>query len=131
MEQTSRTFDGLLRDLIRLRDQTCRTPYCDAPIRHIDHVTTHADGGPTSYDNAQGLCQTCNYAKEHPAWRTSRVIGSDHHEVKITTPTGHTYRSQPPPLPGEASHADRCGDEPGEESVSPGIAAILALSRAG
>ena len=27
-----------LRGLITTRDDTCRTPYCDAPIRHADHI---------------------------------------------------------------------------------------------
>lgn len=54
------------RDLITIQDETCRTPYCDAPIRHIDNITRFADGGETSYANGQGLCETRNYAKEHP-----------------------------------------------------------------
>src|SRR5215204_5959186 len=33
-----RRFDGWLAQLISLRDRTCRDPYCDAPIRHLDHV---------------------------------------------------------------------------------------------
>src|SRR5829696_6341671 len=31
-----RRFDGWLAQLISLRDRTCRHPYCDAPIRHLD-----------------------------------------------------------------------------------------------
>ena len=38
-------LDGWLAKLIKLRDQTCRNPYCEAPIRHIDHITRHSDGG--------------------------------------------------------------------------------------
>lgn len=98
MESTSRRFDGLLRELITVRDQTCRTPYCDAPIRHIDHIEAHAAGGPTSYDNGQGLCENCNYRKEHPGWRSTRARGDGYrHTVHTITPTGHVYRSEPPP----------------------------------
>ena len=39
MESSSRRFAGLLAELLRLRDgDTCRTPGCDAAIRHLDHV---------------------------------------------------------------------------------------------
>jgi hypothetical protein len=48
-----RAFDGALETLIRARDgNRCTAPYCDAPIRHIDHIqrwspdaTTPARGG--------------------------------------------------------------------------------------
>jgi hypothetical protein len=51
MESGRRCFDGNLRRLLIRRDGTCRTPWCDAPIRHVDHVLDHASGGPTSLDN--------------------------------------------------------------------------------
>lgn len=97
MESSNRCFTGQLRQLIAIRDQACRTPYCDAPIRQIDHVTPHASGGATSYENAQGLCEACNYRKEHPDWRTR-----PDREGRITTitPSGCKYDSAPPPLPG-------------------------------
>lgn len=57
---------GLLRDLVELRDQTCRTPYCDAPIRDVDHIIPVHAGGTTTPSNLQGLCQSCNLAKEIP-----------------------------------------------------------------
>ena len=69
MESSSRRFDGLLAELLRLRDGgTCRTPGCDAPIRHLDHVQRAADDGRTSAVNGQGLCERCNYVKETPGW---------------------------------------------------------------
>lgn len=52
-----------------VRDGRCRTPWCDAPIRHGDHVTDAAEGGPTSLDNGQGLCERCNKTKNLPGWR--------------------------------------------------------------
>jgi hypothetical protein len=82
-----------------LRDQTCRTPGCDAPIRHLDHVRRAARGALTSAPNGQGLCEACNYAKEAPGWRAD-VVSIEPHVVEITTPTGHVYRSQAPPQPG-------------------------------
>lgn len=104
MDSKARYFPPALARLIRTRDQTCRTPWCDAPIRHIDHIRPHAEEGPTSYANGQGLCEACNHAKEAPGWkaRTTDVPGQ-RHTVRTITPTGHSYRSVAPPLPGASS----------------------------
>src|SRR5215207_9593449 len=69
MESTSSYFRHGLAEFIDLRDRRCRTPYCNAPIRHRDHAVPRAAGGPTTTDNGQGLCEACNYAKETPGWR--------------------------------------------------------------
>jgi hypothetical protein len=99
METRRRFFDGPLRRFLVLRDQTCRNPWCDAPIRHLDHIERAADGGPTSGDNGQGLCEACNHAKEAAGWHTRRLPGPDH-LVETTTPTGHRYQSRAPDPPG-------------------------------
>ena len=98
MDSRRRTFDGELREFLILRDQVCRTPWCDAPIRHADHITPAADGGPTTAQNGQGLCEACNYAKQATGWKTIPLPG-DRHQVLITTPTGHTYLSTAPDPP--------------------------------
>ena len=51
MDSRRRRFTGQLRQLLLFRDQTCRVPYCDAPIRHIDHVVPRARGGKSTWDN--------------------------------------------------------------------------------
>jgi hypothetical protein len=86
---------------IGLRDQTCRTPYCDAPIRHRDHAQPHHRGGPTSAENGLGECERCNYAKESPGWRVT-ASGDENslHTAEFATPTGHRYKSTAPPAPG-------------------------------
>ncbi|MGM7667471.1 DUF222 domain-containing protein [Microbacterium sp. A93] len=94
MESQRREFTGKLRSMIMLRDNTCRTPYCGAPIRHVDHATPYRDGGPTSYANGSGLCERCNYTKEHPGWKHQATPDQLH----VTTPTGHNYTSRPRPL---------------------------------
>ena len=96
MDSRARHFpDGARRFLIT-RDQICRTPWCDAPIRHIDHITPAGRGGPTTIGNGQGLCANCNYTKQSPNW-TART---DHHgTITTTTPTGHIAASPPPELP--------------------------------
>jgi hypothetical protein len=95
MDSRARLFPGGLRRLIRLRDQSCRTPWCDAPIRHIDHVVSHGVDGPTSGANGQGLCQACNHAKQAPRWRARPGPGGT---VTTTTPTGHIHSTRPPPV---------------------------------
>ncbi len=98
MDSHRRAFDGALREFLVIRDQVCRTPWCDAPIRHADHPVPVADGGTTSAENGQGLCEACNYAKEAAGWQ-AMPLPSERHEVLTTTPTGHTYVSTAPDPP--------------------------------
>ena len=158
MDSKARFVSAGLARFIIARDRTCRTPWCDAPIRHHDHVLPSRSGGATRAENLQGLCEACNQAKEAPGWKASagRVGavgagaggaggavgavgagadgaggaggaradgdagmgaggidgagssggvgksggGSGRHTVTVTTPTGHTYHSTAPPLPG-------------------------------
>ncbi|MER6971045.1 DUF222 domain-containing protein [Nocardioides sp. NPDC000445] len=94
MESRSRKAPEGLAEFITTRDGgICRTNGCDAPIRNIDHVERHADGGETRSENLQGLCERCNQAKEALGWRARP--GPDG-SVITTTPTGHTYISPPP-----------------------------------
>jgi hypothetical protein len=97
-----RYFNGWLAKLIRLRDQTCRGPYCDAPIRHIDHITRHTDNGPTMLQNGRGTCAKCNYAREMPGWHINVInaeLLNQPHTIHTTTPTGHHYLSRAPDPP--------------------------------
>jgi Domain of unknown function (DUF222) len=60
-----RSFDGVLETFLRARDgDRCTEPYCDAPIRHIDHVQRWTDGGRTEFVNGRGLCEFHNHARE-------------------------------------------------------------------
>lgn len=101
MDSSRILFEGDLRRLLFARDGgMCRTPWCTSPIRHADHVRRRREGGKTTLDNGQGLCEACNYAREAPGWEHRvRSQWPDGHDVEITTPTGHTYRSQAPPMP--------------------------------
>ena len=98
MDSRQRLFRDGLAALIRLRDQTCRTPWCDAPIRRGDHAVEHQSRGPTSLENGQGLCEACDLAKQAPGWRASPVADTVGHQIDTTTPTGHRYRSRAPAL---------------------------------
>lgn len=101
MDSRATTFPSSLRRLIFLRDgETCRTRWCDAPVRHADHVNPRRRGGATDVDQGQGLCEACNYAKEDPGW-VHRVTSQwpDRHTTEVTTPTGHRHRSRAPAAP--------------------------------
>ena len=101
MDSRSRLFPKGLAEFIELRDQRCRTPYCDAPVRHRDHAQPHARGGATSAANGLGLCEACNYAKESPGWRVVAAVDENGtHSAEFTTPTGAEYHSAAPPAPG-------------------------------
>ena len=100
MESKARLFPKGLARFIGLRDQTCRTPYCGAAIRHCDHAVPDRAGGPTSAANGLGMCEACNYAKEAPGWTVATSDTDGEHTADFHTPTGATYRSTAPPLPG-------------------------------
>ncbi len=116
-DETRRRFSGPERRFIEIADQTCRTPWCEARIRHIDHVEGFAEGGPTRVDNGAGLCESCNYLMETQGWieqigadedhDAGRAHGTDRSDgldvppdrtLRLTTPTGRTFTSAPPPL---------------------------------
>lgn len=145
MDSQRRDFPGMLRKLIELRDQACATPFCGAPIRHMDHITPVRSGGETSYGNGRGTCARCNLAKEAPGWSAAVVdttttsdgsgTGGDHPErvVTLETPTGHRYQSRPPPVHRDsgpsANHledVEEKRDPDGPRSGRFGVAAELA-----
>lgn len=97
MDSKARRFPQGLAEVIAARDRYCRTPYCEAPIAHTDHVRPHAAGGDISSDNGQGLCAACNYAKEADGWYSTVVPDpSGRHTVETRTPGGRSYRSTAP-----------------------------------
>lgn len=127
MDSRRRTFGGLLRRMVVFRDDVCRTPWCDAPIRHADHATPAAEGGETEWSNASGLCAACNYAKEHPGWKHEATA----EDLTVSTPTGEDYEaatapfvtkfSHPPPRAkksSEQSNVSSRDGEPGDEEPS-------------
>src|SRR5690606_15818670 len=69
MDSRARLAPPGLARYINTRDQTCRTPWCDAPIRHHDHITAHAHDRPTTPANLQRPYEACNYAKQAPGSR--------------------------------------------------------------
>jgi hypothetical protein len=94
MDSRRRLFPAAAQKFLILRDQTCRTPWCDAPIRHIDHITPFGRGGPTHLDNGQGLCQACNLSNKPPTGKAGPT------RITPTTP------STPPPQPATTTPAN-------------------------
>ncbi len=108
MESRSRLFPKGLAEFVGLRDQRCRTPYCDAPIRHRDHATPHRRGGATSAANGLGMCERCNHTKEAPGWTVDTEVDErGRHTAQFTTPTGACHHSTAPPAPGTPSRPMR------------------------
>jgi Domain of unknown function (DUF222)/HNH endonuclease len=99
MDSRRRLFPPGLARLIWVRDQYCRTPWCDAPVRHIDHALPYHAGGATSEANGQGLCAQCNHNRQAPGWQARRRPG-DRHTLEVVSPTGHRYTSTAPRPPG-------------------------------
>ncbi|MER7435462.1 DUF222 domain-containing protein [Pseudonocardia alni] len=89
-DSRQRIFTGLLATLVKARAQNrCTEPYCDAPVRHLDHIRRGADGGRTELENGRGVCEFHNHVREQPGWHVARAPDG---AVVTTTPTGHTYR---------------------------------------
>lgn len=99
MDSKARLFPKNLARFITARDRRCRMPGCNAKIREIDHVFAWSLGGLTTEANGQGCCRACNQTKELPGFCTRPVPGA-RHTMEITTPSGKTYHSTAPPLPG-------------------------------
>jgi hypothetical protein len=102
---------------IRTRDGVCRYPTCDRPAKNgdIDHTIPwtpakwRPKGGETSADNLECLCEGHHVGKHAlmingwgvpigEAWGIAHEKDTNGHTTGViiwTTPTGHTYRSEP------------------------------------
>lgn len=124
MGSAARLFTGDLRLFARWREQGCRLPCCDGPVRHLDHAREHARGGPTAAFNAQGLSLGCHVLRDHPGIEVSTAAprpppapGEGGSDPGLTLawlraqapdawwrmPSGHAYRCPPPPVLGYGS----------------------------
>jgi hypothetical protein len=105
-----------LADHVRARDVECRSPICrrTAVDADLDHTVAWNDGGTTSDHNLHARCRHDHRLKTHaPDWT---VTQSPDGTITYTTPTGHTYTSQPhdyrPNPPPEHDHAPPSDDAP-------------------
>jgi hypothetical protein len=99
-----RAFDGVLETFIRARDgNRCTEPYCDAPIRHIDHVRRWTDGGRTEFVNGRGLCEFHNHARE--PLQTRRTAARRPRRTSARPAAGPRAETcAPPDRPGRRPH---------------------------
>jgi len=87
-----------LADFLRCRDLTCRFPGCDAAanICDLDHTIPYEVGGPTHASNLKALCRKHHLLKTFwggpDGWRDEQLPDAT---VIWTSPSGHTYRTQP------------------------------------
>jgi hypothetical protein len=89
-----------LAELVITRDQTCQFPGCRVPAHRcdIDHGIPYnpdTNTGPTSETNLGIKCRRHHQIKQTPGWSvTYHPDGC----TTWTTPSGHLYHSEPPPL---------------------------------
>ncbi|MFE6613668.1 DUF222 domain-containing protein [Amycolatopsis sp. NPDC057786] len=86
-----------LDEFVRVRDRECRRPGCHRPAQacDIDHSLPWQHGGHTNADELVDLCRRDHRLKDEPGW-TYRLAPDG--TLTITTPTGQTHDSTPPPL---------------------------------
>lgn len=109
-DSRARAFPAGMRRFLTWRDTTCRGPFCDAPIRHMDHVLPYAEGGATSLDDGQGGCAYCNLGRAEQTRSVTRAEdGMPGHRVswrsrngvtRVTGPRVLTPPAQAPPPSG-------------------------------
>ncbi len=97
MDSRARLFPPGLRRFIQARDDTCRTPYCDAPIRHLDHIVPWHRRRPNHPANGAGLCEACNHTKETPGWTVKTPARAQTH------PRSHDPHRPQLPIHGPAA----------------------------
>ncbi|ANN18723.1 hypothetical protein SD37_25920 [Amycolatopsis orientalis] len=86
-----------LGEFVRVRDRECRRPGCHrvAQACDLDHSLPWQFGGHTADIELVSFCRRDHRLKDEPGWNYH--LGSDG-TLTITTPTGHSCESTPPPL---------------------------------
>lgn len=81
-----------------IRYPTCVFPGCRRPSHRcdIDHRRRWADGGPTTAENLEPLCENHHSVKDESLWRLARDGTSG--ELTWTSPTGFHSDLDPPPF---------------------------------
>ncbi|MEQ3554411.1 DUF222 domain-containing protein [Pseudonocardia nematodicida] len=85
---------------VRARFPTCATPGCRVPSHRcdLDHVVPHRADGSGGLTVAENLCPHCrgdHLLKHCRGWSTALHADGT---VEWTTPSGHTYRTDPSPV---------------------------------
>ncbi len=81
-----RTFRGMLRRAIQVRDRHCQHPSgCDAPITYcdVDHRVPHNDGGITTEANGELECEPHNRKSDLHGRQPADVIAAARHRRQL------------------------------------------------
>jgi hypothetical protein len=102
-----------LAEHVIARHQYCQHPGCRVPAHlcDLDHNEPYdpaTDQGPTSAANLGPKCRAHHRLKGYPGWSVTQYVDGS---IVWTTPSGHTYRVDPPPLT-EPRIATSAGEEP-------------------
>lgn len=89
-----------LAELVITRDQTCQFPGCRIPAHRcdLDHGIAYDPDtatGPTSHSNLGIKCRRHHQIKQTPGWSVTQDPDG---ATTWTTPSGHQYHTEPPPL---------------------------------
>ena len=91
MDSRARLFPPGLRRFIQARDDTCRTPYCDAPIRHLDHIIPWHAGGTDHHGQRRRTLRSLQ-----PHQRNPRLESPSQTRAKAHHRTHHPHRPHLP-----------------------------------
>ncbi len=110
-----------MKDHVRARDVTCRTPNCPRPAARCDqdHLIPYP-AGTTSEDNLCSACRRHHRLKHEGRWN-HRLSDDPNHPpgtVVITSPTGHVYLSHQPTI-GRTNDDDQVTKNPSAEEAAP------------
>lgn len=111
VDRHRRRFHPHVARWIRARDaHRCRMPVCDhthtTSNLDLDHVDPYHRSHDSAIGNGQLACDTYNQIKELPGWTVTKQRTPSRPNaptLTITTPTGHTYTTPPPPAFGPAT----------------------------
>jgi hypothetical protein len=117
-----------LKQVLRVRDGTCRFPGCrtNAVISEIDHTTPWAQGGATDHDNLEHLCRRHHMFKTKGFWKACQPSPGI---IEWTSPGGRKYRTEPhltlavrtpePAKPMDGVSADAGANDPDDYGDDP------------
>ena len=99
------TIPARVRAAVLARDQGCRFPGCDAPVRYLDlhHVIAREADGPTEVTNLVGLCRRHHTAVTLGRWRLTMtpdgVVTVQRGRRQVTSEPPHRRQLRPSPRP--------------------------------
>ncbi|MEV6906267.1 DUF222 domain-containing protein [Amycolatopsis sp. NPDC051071] len=89
--------DAATAEFVRVRDRECRRPGCSRAAQdcELDHSIPWQFQGETNVADLVTYCRRDHRLKDEPGW-VYRLEPDG--TLRVTTPTGQTYFSKPPPL---------------------------------